>query len=83
MESLSPFVGFCEIDLTESAHFIETDEEPTSFTVWFYKRESEDANLEDFLAQLKPNNFGWDEVSQQLFFNSKDNELHTVSFTKL
>jgi hypothetical protein len=83
METLQPFEGFCEIELRESTHFIETEEEPTSFTVWFYKRDSENVRLEEFLEQLKPNNFGWDEVSQQLFFKSKDNQLHTVSFTKL
>lgn len=83
METLQPFEGFCEIELRDSTHFIETEEEPTSFTVWFYKRDSENVRLEEFLEQLKPNNFGWDEVSQQLFFNSKDNQLHTVSFTKL
>jgi hypothetical protein len=78
-----PFEGFCEVALKESSHFIETDEEPNSFTLWFYRRESEESSLDDFLTDLQLNNFGWDEPSQQLFFKSKDNQLYSVNFTKL
>jgi hypothetical protein len=78
-----PFEGFCEIQFTESTHFIETEEEPNSFTVWFFRRESEEIPLEDFLNSIQLNNFGWDEVTQQLFFKSKDNETYLVDFNKL
>jgi len=76
-----PFEGFCEIALTETSHFIETEEEPSSFTVWFYKRDSEDTSLDEFLQQLQPNNFGWDEISHQFYFKSKNEELYLVNFT--
>ena len=78
-----PFEGFCEIELKETSHFIETVDEPNSFTLWFYRRESEELPLDDFLNDLQLNNFGWNEPTRELFFNSKDNELYSVSFTKL
>jgi hypothetical protein len=78
-----PFEGFCEITLNESSNFIECDEEPTSFTVWFYRRENETTPLEEFISSIGINNFGWDEVSKQLFFKSKDEVVYSVGFTKI
>jgi hypothetical protein len=78
-----PFEGFCEIGLRDSSYFIETVEEPNNFTVWFYRRESEEVSLDDFLTDIQLNNFGWDEPTQQLYFKSKDNELYSVNFTKI
>jgi hypothetical protein len=78
-----PFEGFCEIHLIETSHFIETEEEPLSFIVWFYKRETEESSLEEFLRSIQPNNFGWDQVSNQLYFKDQTNNLHFVNFTPL
>jgi hypothetical protein len=78
-----PFEGFFEITKKLSTKFIETEEEPDSFTIWFYRRETDKFTLEEFLDDLQPNTFGWDNVTQQLFFKSKENENYSVNFTKL
>jgi hypothetical protein len=83
MENLQPFEGYCEIAKNPSTKFIETEEERDSFAIWFYRRETENFTLEEFLDDLQPNNFGWDNVTGQFFFKSKDNELYSVDFTNL
>lgn len=83
MEIPQPFEGYFLIARNPSTKFIETEEELDSFTVWFYRRETEKFSLEEFLEDLQPNNFGWDNVTQQLFFKSKENENYSVHFTKL
>jgi hypothetical protein len=83
VEIQQPFEGFFEITKKLSTKFIETEEEPDSFTIWFYRRETEKYTLEEFLDDLQPNTFGWDNVTQQLFFKSKENENYSVNFTKL
>jgi hypothetical protein len=82
-EIQQPFEGFFEITKKLSTKFIETEEELDSFTIWFYRRETEKYTLEEFLDDLQPNTFGWDNVTQQLFFKSKENENYSVNFTKL
>ena len=83
MESHQPFEGYFEIYKNLSTKFIETEEEQESFSIWFYRRETDRFTLDEFLADLQPNNFGWDEVSKQLFYKSNDNEPYSVQFTKL
>jgi hypothetical protein len=82
-EIQQPFDGSFEITKKLSTKFIETEEESDSFTIWFYRRETDKYTLEEFLDDLQPNTFGWDNVTQQLFFKSKENENYSVNFTKL
>jgi hypothetical protein len=81
----TPFEGFCEVELIPSAHFIESESESeaTSYAIWFYKRDSEETSFEDFLESLQINNFGWDEVTKQLFFKSQDNLIYRVDFNPI
>jgi len=83
METQQPFEGYFEITKKLSTKFIETEEEPDSFTIWFFRRETEKYTLDEFLDDLQPNTFGWDNVTQQLFFKSKENENYSLNFTKL
>lgn len=83
MENPQPFEGYFEVKVNPSTKFIETEEERESFSIWFYRRETDKFTLEEFLDDLQPNNFGWDEVTKQLFYKSKDNEPYSVHFTKL
>lgn len=78
-----PFEGYCELYNYPSTKFIETEEELESFTIWFFRRETDKYTLEEFLDELQPNNFGWDNVSQQFFYKSKDNTKYSVNFTPL
>jgi hypothetical protein len=82
-EIQQPFEGYFDITKKLSTKFIETEEEPDSFTIWFYRRETDKYTLNEFLDDLQPNTFGWDNVTQQLFFKSKENENYSVNFTKL
>jgi hypothetical protein len=83
MEIQQPFEGHFEITRKPSTKFIETEEELDSFTIWFYRRETDKFTLEEFLEDIQPNNFGWDNPSQQLFFKSKENDTYSVTFTKI
>jgi hypothetical protein len=81
----SPFEGFCEIEMISSAHFIvaEDEAEPSSFRIFFYKRDSEETSFDDFLESIKINNFGWNEVTKELFFKSESNEIYRVNFNPI
>jgi len=83
MDIPQPFNGCFEVTRKPSTKFIETDQETDSFTIWFYRRESDRFSLDEFLEDIEPNTFGWDNVTQQLFFKSKENENYTVTFNKL
>jgi hypothetical protein len=80
---MQPFEGYCEIQRNPSTRFIETEDERDSFSIWFYRRETEKFTLEEFLDDLQSNNFGWDAVTGQFFFKSKQNEVFNVHFTKV
>lgn len=75
------FDGYCEIHKHPSTKFIETEEELDSFTIWFFRRETEQFTLEEFLNELYPNNFGWDNVTKQFYYKSKDKQIYSVNFT--
>lgn len=83
MENTQIFEGYFEIAKHISTKFLESEEEQSSFIIWFFRRETENFTLEEFLENLEPNNFGWDAVSQQLFYKSKQNETYSVNFTKI
>jgi hypothetical protein len=80
MESPSPFEGYFEIAKHVSTKILESAEETPSFTIWFFRRETENFTQEEFLNNLEANNFGWDNVTKELFYKSKENETYSVTF---
>jgi hypothetical protein len=80
MENPSPFEGYFEIAKHVSTKILESAEEKPSFTIWFFRRETENFTQEEFLNNLESNNFGWDNVTRELFYKSKENETYSVTF---
>jgi hypothetical protein len=83
MERPQIFEGYFEIAKHISTKILESAEEQPSFTIWFFRRETENFTQEEFLNNIEPNNFGWDNVTSQLFYKSKQNETYSVNFTKI
>ena len=80
MENSSPFDGYFEIAKHVSTKILESAEEQPSFTIWFFRRETENFTQREFVENLEANNFGWDNVTKELFYKSKENETYSVTF---
>jgi hypothetical protein len=54
----------------------------TPVTVTFYRRETETENhmLKDFVDSIKVETIGWDCLTRQLFYKSKDGKTYNLNF---
>jgi hypothetical protein len=53
------------------------------FTVWFYRRETENKSTKEFTDSLDSENIGYDKPSNQLFYRSASGQLYRMDFTKV
>jgi hypothetical protein len=63
--------------------FLPEDDSSDIFTVWFYRRESENKTIKEFLDSLDPENIGFDKPSNQLFYKSISGQIYRMDFTKV
>jgi hypothetical protein len=77
------FDGKFTFKISNGFGFLPEDENSEIFTVWFYRRETENRPLKDFLESLDSENVGYDKVSNQLFYRSKSGDLYRMDFTKV
>ena len=59
------------------------EDESDIFTVWFYRRETENKSTKEFTDSLDPENIGYDKPSNQLFYRSPSGQLYRMDFTKV
>jgi hypothetical protein len=83
MNTPKDFEGKIEIPITNSFGFFPEDDNKTSFTVWFYRREHENGTLKEFLDSIVEENMGYDKPSNQLFYRSKSGKIYRVDFTEI
>ena len=57
--------------------------ESESFTVYFYRRETENYTIEEFLDSISPENIGWDEPTKQLFYKDIEGKTYKLKFEEL
>ena len=63
--------------------FLPEDDSSEIFTVWFYRRETENKSVKEFTDSLDPENIGYDKISNQLFYRSASEQLYRMDFTKV
>lgn len=51
--------------------------------VTFYRRETETKSLQEFIDSIKPEDIGWDAVTRQLFYKTKENVTYKLNFEEL
>jgi hypothetical protein len=52
-------------------------------TITFYRRETETKSLQQFIDSIRPEDIGWDCVTAQLYYKSKDNKAYKLNFEEL
>lgn len=52
-------------------------------TITFYRRETETRSLQEFIDSIKPEDIGWDCVTGQLYYKSKNNKAYKLNFEEL
>lgn len=79
------FDGVFKINKSETFRFYEkinsSSDEP--FIIHFYRRETEEKSLGEFIDSLLPENIGWDKPSRQLFFKDKKGKTYQLNFKEL
>ncbi len=79
------FDGFFKINRNKTFKFFDkvgsSDEEP--FVVYFYRRETEDRSIGEFIDSIKPENIGWDKPSRQLFYKDSKGKTYQLKFEEL
>lgn len=60
-----------------------SEEEQKPFDVYFYRRETENFSLDEFLASIAPENIGWDKPTKKLYYRSLDGILYEMNFKKV
>ncbi len=83
MASPKEFEGKIEIPITNSFGFFPEDDEKNTFTVWFYRRETEEKSLKEFLKSITEENIGYDKPTNQLFYRSESGKLYRMDFTEV
>lgn len=77
------FEGKIEIPVIETFGFFPEDDEKETFTVWFYRRESDTKTLKEFLDSITPENIGYDKPSNTLYYRSKSNKIYKLNFIQV
>jgi hypothetical protein len=83
MNTPKDFEGKIEIPVINSFGFFPEDEDKKTFTVWFYRRDSNKGTLKEFLESISPENMGYDKPSNQLFYRSKSGKIYRINFTEI
>lgn len=83
MATPKDFEGKIEIPITTSFGFFPEDDEKKTFTVWFYRRETEKRTIKEFLESITPENIGYDKPSNQLFYRSASGKMYRMDFTEI
>lgn len=79
------FDGFFKIKKTNTFKFYETigESENDPFVVYFYRRETENKSIGEFIDSITPENIGWDKPSKQLFYKDKKGKTYQLKFEEL
>jgi hypothetical protein len=77
------FSGKIEIPITESFGFFPEDETKETFTVWFYRRETDTRTLKEFLDSISCENIGYDKLSNSLYYRSISNKIYKLNFIEV
>lgn len=79
------FDGYFKIPLTKTFKFYEKvdSDEKDPFTVYFYRRETENKSIGEFIDSITPENIGWDKPSKQLFYKDKKGVTYQLKFERL
>jgi hypothetical protein len=79
------FEGLFKMQKSSSFKFLESydDCEDKSFTIYFYRRETEKYSIDEFIDSLSPENIGWDKPSKKLFYKDKTGKVYQLKFEEL
>lgn len=79
------FEGLFKIQKTSSFKFLESydDIKDDSFSIYFYRRETEKYTIGEFIDSLSPENIGWDKPTKQLFYKDKNGKTYQLKFEEL
>lgn len=79
------FEGVFKIQKTSSFKFLESydDTKDDSFSIYFYRRETEKYTIGEFIDSLSPENIGWDKPTKQLFYKDKNGKIYQLKFEEL
>lgn len=83
MATPKDFEGKIEIPKIKSFGFFPEDNEKTTFTVWFYRRETEEKSLKEFLESITSENIGYDKPTNQLFYRASSSKLYRMDFVEV
>lgn len=79
------FEGLFKIQKTSSFKFLESydEKDDNSFSIYFYRRETEKYTIGEFIDSLSPENIGWDKPTKQLFYKDKNGKTYQLKFEEL
>lgn len=77
------FEGKIEIPVIDSFQFFPEDSNKKTFTVWFYRKESDDKTLKEFLDSITPENMGYDKITNSLFYRAKSSKIYKLNFVEV
>lgn len=79
------FEGVFKIQKTSSFKFLESydDTKDDSFSIYFYRRETENYTIGEFIDSISPENIGWDKPTKQLFYKDKNGKTYQLKFEEL
>lgn len=77
------FDGKFTFQRTKDFGFLPGDDSDETFDVWFYRRESKERTLKEFLESLHVGNIGYDKPTNQLFYRSQSGKLYRMDFTEI
>ena len=53
------------------------------YSVYFYRREVDKKNLDQFLDSIEPTEIAWDKPTRQLYYRGPDNQLYKLNFEEV
>jgi len=83
MATPKDFTGKFTFHRKKDFGFIPGDDSEETFDVWFYRRETEERSLKEFLDTLHPENMGYDKPSNQLFYRAPSGKLYRIDFIEM
>jgi len=83
MATPKDFTGKFTFHRKKDFRFISGEDSEETFDVWFYRRETEERTLKEFLDTLYSENMGYDKPSNQLFYRAPSGKLYRIDFTQV